>query len=731
MYKHLLCGPAALALAFSAFAQPSFTAHPELLPTPTASGNCMAATDMNGDGRDDLAVMDYSRVLRVLYQNADGRFVPYEYGQVSNEEQWGMAVADMDNDGHKDVLSGGFYDGVHYVRISAPGESVPQDVPGYLFMQCTSAADIDNNGWVDGFGCHDDGAPLIWMNNGLGDLGQQAVIDFNTNPTSDMSGNYGSVFTDFDNDGDIDLYIAKCRQGVNNPADPRRWDRLFVNDGTGHFTDRALEFGVQNMWQTWCVDFGDWDNDGDLDLVALNHDHVMQLFENDGTGHYAEISDGGLSLIGFFLECHMEDFDNDGFLDILIAGSPHVLLQGHGDGTFSNITTMLSPGAAIHSFAVGDLNDDGAMDVWASYGTGYTQPNPAQPDLPWYNDGNDNHWLNVKLRGVASNRGAVGARVTLTTALGTQVREVRSGESYGLTNTSICHFGLAANTTVQTMTVRWPSGLVDTYTNLDADQSITVIEGVCIAPEVGITSSGLHVCSTGDPLTLTAATVAGNYLWSTGAITPSIDVTEPGVYTLTVAGLNTDCSARTAVFITTTDGDAPTISADGPLDLCPAQNVTLTSSEAESYLWTTGETTQSINVSDAGNYGVVVTNGCPDLASNVVTVSALSAPATPTANDVSIPAPGTATLNASDATVNWYADATSTVAVGTGSPWTTPFLSNSATFWCATPSPVLPVTYSAGLPTFGGNTQVENIDLFFPVFTATDHFVLRSVKVYA
>ena len=93
--------------------------------------------------------------------------------------------------------------------------------------------DMNNDGWLDVFGCHDNAAPRTWLNNGSGSLTYNAWINYATSPSSDMSGNYGSTWTDFDNDGDIDFYITKCRQGVNDPNDPRRWNRLFVNNGSG------------------------------------------------------------------------------------------------------------------------------------------------------------------------------------------------------------------------------------------------------------------------------------------------------------------------------------------------------------------------------------------------------------------------------------------------------------------------------------------------------------------
>ncbi|MBX2981409.1 MAG: VCBS repeat-containing protein [Flavobacteriales bacterium] len=726
-----LAACSSLLFAVGAIAQPSFTNTPGLLPYATHSGNCMAVSDLNGDGLDDIAVLDSSTFLRILYQNLDGSFHGYNVGSVGTAQQWGMAVADMDNDGHKDVFTGGNGDGQHYWRITAPGSSTAGTVQSVsMFMQNISIGDIDNDGHLDVFGCHDNAAPRTWMNDGNGTLNLGTPIDFTSDPVSDMSGNYGSVFTDFNNDGNLDLYIAKCRQGVNNPADPRRWNRMFVNDGNGNYTDLALEHGIQIRYQSWCADFGDWDNDGDLDLVVGNHDHKLQFFENDGNGYFTEVPGTDTDIVGMFIQSHFEDFDNDGNLDILLSGSSTTYLKGNGDGTFTPISGLFPYTSNLHSYAIGDLNNDGFMDVWSSYGTGYTTPHYGRPDRLWLNDGNDNHWLNVRLAGVESNRDAVGARVTLTTALGTQIREVRAGESYGLTNTAMCHFGLADHTTVETLVVRWPSGQVDTYTNIDADQEITLVEGTCIAPVVNITSNdGLHMCPGGTSITLTA-TGGSSYAWNTGEVTASIIVSEPGYHKVTVDA-ETPCSAAASVFIIETPDITPEITSDVPLESCWNTPITLTSSDASSYLWNTGETTQSITTTVEGDYTVTVSGICPDITSAPVTIAHLPTPAAPTSQNVTIQSGTSATLVAQGDSILWYDTADATSPVGLESPWTTPVLTEATSYWCAEASQPVDNTVYGGMASPGTNANAENNSVYFPIFECYSPFQLKSVLVKA
>ncbi|MBK9073398.1 MAG: VCBS repeat-containing protein [Flavobacteriales bacterium] len=211
------------------------------------SGGCVGIADMDGDGLDDLILLHQSKTLSIDYQNADGSFTSYPYGTVSASSQWGMAVGDVDNDGHKDFVSGGNGDGVHFVEIGGRGVYTPVTNlnNGSMFMQGMNMMDINNDGSLDIFGCHDNAANRIWLNDGNGALTYNNYINFATSPSSDMSGNYGSTWTDFDDDGDIDLYITKCRQGVNSSSDPRRWNRLFVNDGNNQYTDQQPPTGCR------------------------------------------------------------------------------------------------------------------------------------------------------------------------------------------------------------------------------------------------------------------------------------------------------------------------------------------------------------------------------------------------------------------------------------------------------------------------------------------------------
>jgi hypothetical protein len=735
MLKRYALGIFSLAITLGAQAQ-VFTNASAVLSNNSSGAACVGVSDMDGDGLDDIIQLDDSKHVYVLYQNPDHSFVTFDYGVVDNSNQWGWAIADLNNDGHKDICSG--VNTTRFVSITARGVFTLSDLPGpSIFTQCMTMADWNNDGKVDLFACNDVGPSNIYITDANGVPVYTAnvmpwVTPACTGTAGDMSGNYGSTATDFDNDGDIDLHISHCRQGVNDPNDCRRWDRLFVNDGNGNYADMADVYGLQNKEQVWTTDFGDIDNDGDLDAFSTTHSTTLMLFLNDGAGYYTNATAGsGLETTsGFFLQGKMEDMDNDGFIDIMTGSAEHFFHNNAGNGTFTEVTGLFPAAKDMHSMAFGEMNGDGFPDVYATYGDGYVDGDPGFPDRLWLNTPNGNHYLNVRMEGVTSNRDAVGGRITIIGPWGTQIREVHAGESYGIVNTTTLHFGLGAETVIPTMIVTWPSGQVDTYTNVPADQFITVLEGVCISPVASISTSGAPVvCTGGAPLALNA-NPGFNYLWSTGATTQSINVSAGGTYSVIIDD-GQGCTGQRSIMIAQDPDETPSVAASGETTICELDEVTLTSSTASSYLWSTGATTQSITVNAPDNYAVTVNGTCGSYTSDAVVVDVLAAAPAPGANNVNIPVAGTADLDATGDNISWYDVALGGTAVGSGNTWTTPFLSSNTTYWAEA------AQQYGGTAFYGGRTvnatpgaYHSNPDNYL-LFEAYEDFVLKSVKVYA
>ena len=734
--KHIFLGVAVGLVALGAQAQ-TFTNISSSLPGTYNSGNCVGFTDMDNDGLDDLVVLHLSKNLRVLYQQPDGSFTEQAYGAVSTANQWGMTVADFDNNGHKDVFCGGSYDGVHVKRIESIGTVVDMQLAnGQMFMQACNFADIDNDGQLDVFGCHDDGLSRMWRGEGsnlvaapeLMDLTDYALAGY---PGNDHSGNYGTVWSDFDGDGDLDLMIAKCRQFINNPADPRRLNQLWVNDGSNFYAEDANARGLVYPEQSWTADFADIDNDGDFDCFITTHSSTMKLLENDGNGYFTDITAGsGVDVSGFVLQAKLADFDNDGFVDVVLGGGADGYFHNNGDQTFTAME-VFPAGDVMHSFAMGDVNRDGFLDLYASYGNGYNQADMANPDRLWLNNGNSNHWIAFDLQGIISNKDAVGTKVVITGDFGTQVREVRSGESYGITNTFSCMFGLGSHTSVDQVMVYWPSGLVTTIN----DPAIDTYHGLLEAPcqiAVTIQASALEFCP-GGSVTLTAPAGFNQYTWSgLGSTSATATVSEAGSYSVTVFDAAGCAGVSNTVSVVEVTGEAPTITASGDLVLCAGQTLDLIASSAANWTWSTGATSQSIAVTESGEYFVTATDICGNVsASETLVVEVFASPSEPAVSGPVVGPPGlTWELVGNSESLHWYDAPNATTPIFIGSVFTTPIVNESTTFW------VEDVLESVGSTGQGGELttdagQMHNNSTYYLIFDAYEDIVIESVKVFA
>ena len=703
------------------------------LPGTFYSGGCVGVCDMNQDGYDDIVVLDESTTIRVLYQQPSGAFSATEFGAVSGSNQWGMAVADIDNDGHGDVFSGGAYDGTHVLMCHEDGTSELLALEeGSLFMQGANLADINNDGWLDAFGCHDDAESRIWTNDGTGALTpENSMIDMATTPVSDNSGNYGSVWTDFDRDGDIDLYIAKCRQGVTDPMDMRRINALFENDGSGNFTNSTDSRGMVVYEQSWTSDFADIDNDGDFDLYLTNHSNTAMILENDGAGNFTDITEGsGIEVGGFYLQAKMADFDNDGFVDLVYSGGLHAYYKGNGDGTFTELPGTFPGDDTMHSLSVGDLNKDGHLDLYASYGNGYVNPDYGNPDRLWMNDGNDNNWIAFDLNGVMSNINAIGALVQIQGDFGVQIREVRSGESYGITNSHTMHFGLGANESVDSVVIFWPSGETTVIEDPSINTYHEIDETDCDLDDIAIFAIGdLTICP-GETVDLTAS-MGYSYVWSNGQTSQTITVGEIGNYTV-VAYDADGCSAASAtVTVTVLTPEVPTITVIGETEFCEGENIVLSASDAASYDWSSGQDTQDIVVTESGDYTVQITGECNEpISSEPVIVTVYEAAPTPVIDDILLDTPGEGTFIGTSENLFWYDSEDATDALYQGAEYTATF-NETTSIWVEDATVIGGGEAQGGLEENTANGQYHFNSNYYLTFDAVADIVIESVKVYA
>lgn len=723
--------------ALNTQAQISFTNRNDLLSNSNFnSGVAIAVTDMNNDGKDDIIRMNQGYDLTIEYQNQTNEiFTTFNIGNIDNGSQWSMCVADINNDGFNEVLAGGAYDDVKLAVASSDGSSYTTAyLPGPgMFVQGSNFADINNDGFLDVFACHDDAESRIWGNDGMGNLmPEDGWIDMATVPSSDNSGNYGSIWTDFDNDGDIDLYIAKCRQGVTDMTDPRRINALFVNDGNGNYTEMAEEYGLKIGYQSWTADFQDVNNDGWLDCFITNHDHEAQLLINDGTGHYTEATNTGINVSGLPIQGVMRDFDNDGFVDIIVAGSVHHIFRNNGDLTFTEISGVFDSND-MESYALGDLNNDGFVDVYGGYANIYTSPSNID-DVMWINDGNSNNYLAVQLQGVISNRNAIGARIEIYGDWGIQVREVRSGESYGIMNSMIQYFGLGTASEVDSVVVKWPSGITQTETGINVNSTLQMIEGGCLADAPTLDVEGSTLFCTGQSVTINAPAGYASYEWSNGETTPSITVTTQGNFSVTVTDAD-GCFGFSSNVATTVDPVFnPEIVADGDVIFCEGESVMLSeiaTPDALSYTWSNDQTGSSIEVTESGIYTVEVEGPCNTFVSEAIEVEVLALAGTPTAVGDTVALGEMAELEGVGNNLAWYDVPTGGTPLGFGNNFITGMIDASKTFYVEDRNVTEGITGEVGMEDHSGTDYSGNLNSNnHLIFDAFQPFTLDSVKVY-
>jgi hypothetical protein len=421
----------------------------------------ICVVDMNGDYLDDIVGVS-SNNLKVHFQTTPGNFTvtTFPISGTSKMPSWSMAAGDYNRDGFNDLVLGGG-NGLSLWRSNETGTAYTNITPGqYIFCQRTNFVDINNDGNLDVFSCHDVAPNVYYLNDGNANMTYyQSGVTAGAYSLGTLAsgGNYASLWSDFDNDGDLDLFISKCS---GPPCELHR------NEGGGSYTDVAPFAGLNvTPVQSWSSAIADFDNDGDMDIIIGSNGNVKtKFFRNnlDGasvfTGPFTEITLGS----GWDTDTSINrdyvayDFDNDGRVDVFGGGNKIMFNQG------GNVFVPVSYGFNVG--AIGDLNNDGFLDIQNGNTIRYAVPN-------------NNKWLKVTLRGVQSNRNGIGARVEIYGPFGKQIRDIRSGEGFAFMSTLNAHFGLGASTVITQVIIRWPSGTIDTIINPSVNQTLYVVEG--------------------------------------------------------------------------------------------------------------------------------------------------------------------------------------------------------------------------------------------------------------
>lgn len=415
----------------------------------TGMGYSKCIVDMNADLLDDIVFVS-GNSLDIHYQQVGGGFTNtvYNMGSVANDPSWSIAAGDLDGNGYNDLLFGGG-SGASFIWANDDGTGYSETSSGeYIFSQRTNMIDINNDGHLDAFVCHDVDANVYYLNDGNNNM------VYNQGGLGENGGNYGSVWIDYDNDCDMDMFIAKC--GSDNI------DQLHRNDGNGQFTSVAAAAGINDGSETWSSAWADYDNDGDMDCfigASTSWNGMHKFYLNNGDGTFTNITEGSGfdDVLTMGIENIPGDFNNDGWVDVLGLGS--TFMVNNGDMTF---TPSLCP---FYSAPYGDLNNDGYLDFYSI-------------DAVYYNTLEGNNWIKINPVGTESNKNGIGARITLNSAMGSQIRDVRSAEAFGSMQTLTAHFGIGTDVAIESIHVCWPSGIEDVIYNPEINSTLTIVEGI-------------------------------------------------------------------------------------------------------------------------------------------------------------------------------------------------------------------------------------------------------------
>ncbi len=458
---------------------------------------------VGADGSRDLTFTDVTEASRIT---ADG------YGI-------GVATGDIDNDGRVDLFLTN-YRGCQMYRNNGDGTFTDVTVASGTgnpsgFAASAAFVDIDRDGWLDLYvannvsyrienrtvcpgpaGAPDYCPPQIYggmpdrLYRNLG-RGRFADVTRASLPGGTARPALGVATADFDGDGWMDIYVA-------NDGEP---DVLWMNQHDGTLRDVGLAAGIAVTAEgkaeaSMGVDAGDFDNDGDDDIVVAElTGQGSNLFVNDGKARFRDASAasgiGGQSLPYTGWGTAWIDYDNDGWLDVLTVNGTIIAQEGRapsvfpydqkkllfrnlGNGRFQSVGAQAGPAFDLsesgRGAAFGDIDNDGDQDVLVGNNSG--------PLRLFVNElGNRNHWLGVRLVG-RDGRDMLGARLSVVrTGLPTLVRRARADGSYGSANDPRVLVGLGTSVTAPSVRVRWPDGREESWPSVPIDTWTTLTQG--------------------------------------------------------------------------------------------------------------------------------------------------------------------------------------------------------------------------------------------------------------
>jgi hypothetical protein len=468
--------------------------------------------DYDNDGYLDLFVSsDGGTFGRVYKNNKNGSFddVTDSTG-LTSAFNIVMSFADYDSDGYMDLLTGGATRDNLYHNNGNGAFSLNGSFGGGYSCRGIAWGDYNNYGFIDLYvsrGTNDYHRALYW---------DSSRIDFS--------------FTEFPDPGELTFKCAGENITFNLMMTGKRPPQSFIfigaekrNPSGNPFTLSSTEVigkpeisagnedgffiwrdEVNNIWHIqWTESGGNhgfWGNitsNGDFSEVMSNNPNILMtnfkpsLYRNNGNGTFTNVTEESRTgHIGNNSGAAWGDFDNDRLLDLYVVDTGdtlgnryNTLYRNLGNGTFEDITSTSGTDAVNavgrhYGAAWGDFNKDGTLDILLSNGFGWGNAFMHGRSILYKNPGNANNWIKLKLTGTESNRSAIGSRIILNTANGTQIRQLNGtgGELYSQ-GLSPIHFGLGNISVIDSISIIWPSGETQTLNQIPANLEITIVEG--------------------------------------------------------------------------------------------------------------------------------------------------------------------------------------------------------------------------------------------------------------
>ena len=618
-----LLGYFTLSAAFNSYAQFFEITSSEnivVINTGTYDGNGTSFKDFNSDGWDDLTFGTSNGMPR-FYQNFEGNpeevfFLLPNYPDAQIKAlQW----VDYDNDGDQDLFLSYSGSGVKlYSNNSNMEFEDVTDSAGLLEENVdhfgTAWSDTDRDGNLDLYiSKYTSTEDLIsyeltnrfYHNNGDGTFSDYTVL---SNLDGVIHSCFQPVFFDFNGDHLQDLYVLIDRHVESNI--------MYKNNGDGTYTDVSVLSGTDIAVDAMGGSIDDYDNDGDIDIYVSNGYDGNVLLRNNGDATFSDVS-ANYDLQAYRI-CWGDmwiDYNNDSHKDLWVsttinnwASDQNLFFINNGDNTFlediytSGIDGDMDP---TFSCSMGDLNQDGYFDF-------ITNNNDPRPSSIWQNTTGTNNFLSITLTGTESNRDAVGTLIECYTDGHINVNHLLNSENYLGQNAAREIFGLAEATLVDSLVIYWPSGLVETYYDIEVPAYKHYVEGAQLFEQVYLEYEGDLTLCPGETLTISCGEGV-SYLWNTGEVSQSISVNQAGNYSVLVVNDNGSLIPSDTLLIQ--DAAIPLVNATIHPVSCYAGSDGSIELECESQIdvvWSTGQTGLTISslVSDWYSYQFTTLENC-------------------------------------------------------------------------------------------------------------------------